>query len=257
MIDPRSGHRPSAGGRAGHDHAGHDRPEVVGVEMSHGSAEDAPQVRPRTALMVQLPLLVVLVAFWLVLWGHVDVISVVTGIAFSILVVKVFYLPPVQLSNRFNAWWFLVLLAKVLFWLVTASFQVAWLIVRPQRLPRSSIIEVRLRTRSDWLHTLTAELAMLIPGTVLVDGDPVRAILYVHVLDGDADDKLEAARASTLAIEESLALALGSHDDLWRINAARVERGSRPLLATRAQRRFEADAESRRREFLRSLEDEH
>lgn len=253
MTDPRSP-RAADSERA---HLRQTRPEVVGVELERGSAADAPPVRPRTALIVQLPLLVALVAFWLVLWGHIDVISVVSGIAFSLLVVKVFYLPAVELSNRFNAGWFLILLVKVLYWLVTASFQIAWLTLRPRRLPRSSIIEVRLRTRSDWLHTLTSELAMLIPGTVLVDGDPVRAILYVHVLDGDTDEKLDAARESTLAIEEALALALGSHDDLWRINAARVERGRRPLLATRAQRRFEEEAETRRREFLRSLEDEH
>lgn len=205
---------------------------------------------PRVSWYQQLPLLVGLVLLWLVLWGHVDVISVVTGIVFAVIVVRVFYLPPVVLSSRFHPGWALVLLLRFLWWVVSASFQVAWTAVRPAPVPTSSIIAVRMRTNSDWLLTLAAEMNILVPGSVVVDVDRMRGILYLHVLGTADDDAVEEARRFAFVIEESLVRALGDRDDVHRINRARREQGRRPLIDSRRQRRYEEriDAERLRQE---------
>lgn len=188
----------------------------------------------------QLPLLVALIVLWLVLWGHVDVISVVTGVVFSVLVVRIFYLPAVALSGRVNVWRTALFFFVFLWRLTKASFQVAWLALRPGPLPRNSVIAVPLRTRSDFILTLTAEVNILVPGSVVVEADRLASVLYLHIIDCDTDAKVDAALRSALEIEQGIALALGSRDDIWRINRDRREHGLRPVGQSAAQREHEA-----------------
>jgi multicomponent Na+:H+ antiporter subunit E len=203
--------------------------------------------RPAVQLLTQLPLLIGLVVIWVVLWGHIDLISVVTGIVFSLIVVRVFELPPVLLSGRMHLGYSFVLLAKVLGWLVGSTFQMAWLAVRPQAPPQASIIASRMRVHSDWLLTLAAEINMLVPGSAVVEVDRMRGILYLHVLDADTDEKIAKARVAAEKIEDAVVVALGNHEDIALINDDRAERGMPPLFASRRQRRYEERREAARR----------
>lgn len=189
----------------------------------------------RYVLRVQAPLLLALVVLWLALWGHVDLISLATGIAFALGVVRVFHLPAVSLSGRFNPLWFLAFAGLFLGRLLAASFQVAWIALRPVRQPRSSVIRVPLRTRSDFILTLVAEVSALVPGSVLVETDRYASTLYLHVLDGDDEAKLRTARDEAHEFESLLALALGTRDDIWRIDRDRAARGLGRLPAGRRQ----------------------
>ena len=202
--------------------------------------------QPPIPARTQLPLLVGLVVLWLLLWGHVDLISVSTGIVLAVLVVRAFRLPPVELSSRFHLGWAIVLVGRFVWWVVRAALQVAWFAVRPAPPPTSSIIAVRMRTNSDWLLTLAAEMNILVPGSVVVDVDRMRGILYLHVLAAGDDEGVEASRRFAVLIEESLVRALGSRDDLHRINRDRLAQGRRPLVADRAQRRYDAEREAER-----------
>lgn len=212
------------------------------------------QVR-RHNLRTQLPLLIALIVLWLVLWGQVDVISVVTGIVFSVAVVRVFYLPAVALSGRFNPLRALEFFVMFIWRVSAASFQVAALAFRPKPLPGNSVIGVQLRTRSDFILTLTAEVNILVPGSVAVEADRMRSIVYLHVIDCDTDEKVAAAYRTALSIEQGLALALGSRDDVWRINRDRRLHGLKPVGQTPAQRAHEQMREQQladRREALRA-----
>lgn len=202
--------------------------------------------RPSAKLLTQLPLLIALVAFWVVLWGHLDVISVVTGVVFSTVVVRMFELPPVLLSGRVHPWYLFVLIAKVLWWLTSATAQIAWWALRPQPVPIASIIANRLRTHSDWLLTLCADINMLVPGSAVVETDRSRSILYLHILGGTSDEAVAAARIAAEEIEDAVVLALGNHEDLALINDDRAARGRPPLWNSRAQRAYEQRRRERR-----------
>ena len=202
----------------------------------------------RIPLHTQLPLLVALIVLWLVLWQHVDVISVVSGIVFAVLVVRVFYLPPVVLSDRFHLGWFLVLTVRMLWWIIRASWQVAWLALRPAPLPRSAIVKTHLHTDSDWLQTLAAEVNMLVPGSVVVEVDRSDRLIFLHVLDADSDEKVERARRAAFDIEVAIALAFASRRELVRISEARVRLGLPPLpgiAKARARAKAKKDAAAR------------
>lgn len=201
-------------------------------------------------LLTQLPLLLWLIGLWLILWRSVAPLTVITGLVLSLIVVRVFYLPPVRLSGRVSPWYLFVLTITTLWRLIESNAQMLWLAMRPQPVPVSSVIAVRMRTHSDWLLTICAEINMLVPGSVVVEVDRMRSILYLHVLDGDCDDKVRMARASSYEIEDAVVLALGSRADIAAINHWRRERDLPPLLHTSRQRRFEAAqaAERARRE---------
>lgn len=172
--------------------------------------------RARWRMWQELPLLVTLVLLWMLLWGELSVLNLLFGALFAFVVTRIFYLPPVELSGRVNLLWLTAFLGQLLYSIVIASFQVSWLAIDWRRKPVSSIVSVQLRTRSDFITTLVSITISIIPGSLVVDTDRSRSILYLHVIDTRADEDIRAMRRQVLRIEKSIVRALGSKDDLRR-----------------------------------------
>ena len=170
-------------------------------------------------LLQQLPLLVGLIVLWMLLWGEISWLSGLSGALVAIGVTRVFYLPPVELSGRFNILWFVVFVAKFAFDLVVSSVVVASQAFRPGKLPLNAIIEVPLRTRSDFVLSVTATAISLVPGTLLLEIDRERSLLFLHVLAAGDHAGVEKARRSALAIEAAVIRAFGSRAELERVRA--------------------------------------
>ncbi|CAN5437266.1 Na+/H+ antiporter subunit E [soil metagenome] len=170
----------------------------------------------RWRLWQQLPLLIVLVVLWMLLWGTVSLLSIASGAIVAVVVTRLFYLPPVELSGRFNPFFGAIFLARFAFNVVVGSFSVAWLALRPRHVPTSSVIAVDLVTRSDFILTLTALAISLIPGSLVVEVDRGRSILYLHAIGIDSDAGVEKLRAKVLSVERGIVRALGSRDDVER-----------------------------------------
>ncbi|WP_209324281.1 Na+/H+ antiporter subunit E [Brevibacterium renqingii] len=177
------------------------------------SANRARMTRGR-GLVQQLVLVVSLVLLWLMLWDSVTVVSVVSGIVIAFLVTRVFYLPPVVLSGRFNVWHALVYGLWFLYSVLHASIEVAWYAFRRRAVGAGSVVACDLRTSSDLVLTLIADTASLIPGSIIIDSDRAMGILYLHFLDCDSEEKVRRAKAQVYHIEELLIRTLGSHRDL-------------------------------------------
>jgi Multisubunit Na+/H+ antiporter, MnhE subunit len=186
--------------------------EVKGREVSNG------EVRRR--FLQQLPLLVGLILLWMVLWNQFTVLSLLTGVAVAVIVTRVFYLPPVELPGRINLWYTLVFLAHFFLDVALASFQVAFQALNPRPIPRSSVIGIQLRTRSDLIMTLDAIAMSLVPGSLVVEADRERGILYLHTFATRTKDDVEAMRRKVLVVEARIVRAIGSREDLARIGEA-------------------------------------
>jgi multicomponent Na+:H+ antiporter subunit E len=193
----------------------------------------------RGSIWRQLPLLVWLVVLWLFLWDQVSVLSIVTGLLLALLVTRVFYLPPVELPDRVNPLGVLVFVVRFVIDLVRASFQVGWLAIDPRGVPTSSIVAVQLSTKSDLSLTLTALAVSLVPGSLVVEADRQDDILYLHVLGTETSADVEKARADVLAVEERIVRAIGSRDDVRRVNLSRAERSLPPIVSGRWQTAWE------------------
>jgi multicomponent Na+:H+ antiporter subunit E len=193
----------------------------------------------RGSIWRQLPLLVWLVVLWLFLWDQVSVLSIVTGLLLALLVTRVFYLPPVELPDRVNPLGVLGFVVRFVIDLVRASFQVGWLAIDPRGVPTSSIVAVQLSTKSDLSLTLTALAVSLVPGSLVVEADRQDDILYLHVLGTETSADVEKARADVLAVEERIVRAIGSRDDVRRVNLSRAERSLAPIVSGRWQTAWE------------------
>jgi len=181
--------------------------------------EKAAKRRVRVRLWQQLPLLVVLVVLWMLLWGNLSLLNLVTGAILAVLVTRVFYLPPIDLSGRLNPWWLLVLALDFARQLFTASFQVAAQAFYRRPGATNAVIGVQLATRSDLMMTLTAIAISLIPGSLVVEADREKSILYLHVFNTPDLEAVESARSKVLHTEMQIVRALGSRDDLERVRA--------------------------------------
>lgn len=173
----------------------------------------------RRRIWRQMPLLITLVVLWMLLWGEISWMSGISGFIIAVTVTRVFYLPPVQLSGRFNIGWGIVLVLKFAWDVLLASVVVARQAFRPGKLPPSAILEVSLRSRSDLVMSLTAIIIALVPGTLVLEIDREGARLFLHVLAVGDVEGAEKARRAGLAVETAVIRALGSRADLAKVRA--------------------------------------
>ncbi len=162
---------------------------------------------------LRIPVIIGLTIVWSMLWGEITVLNVIGGLVVATLVITVFPFPSVDLHGRFRPLSALVLLARFLFDLVVASFQVAWISIRPAAPPRSAVIEVHLVGSSDLLQVMTGELVSLVPGSLLIELDAETGRMWLHVLDGSTPEAVESARRKARAQEHRVLAAFGSRED--------------------------------------------
>jgi len=173
-----------------------------------------------TALWRQLPVLLWLIALWMLLWGQFTLPAFLTGLVAAVAVTTIFHLPVVELSNRLNLWYALVFVVTFLAGLVRGSLTVAWQVLDLRRQPGAAVIAVQLRTDDDLLMAHTAIACSLIPGSLVLDADRDRRILYLHVIGVRGQEQIEAHRRETLTWEARLTRAFGSREQLERLRRA-------------------------------------
>ncbi|MCY7287063.1 MAG: Na+/H+ antiporter subunit E [Cryobacterium sp.] len=165
----------------------------------------------------QVPLFLGLVLLWMLLWGSFSWLNLLTGTVLAAIISVGFYLPAVELGLRLNPWFTLLYLTRLLFDIVRGSLQVAVLALAPRYTPSNAIVAVHLRTRSDFILTLTGVSTSIVPGALVVDVDRVRSTLYLHVLNVAQPEQVERFRNDVLAEERRIVMALGSREDVERL----------------------------------------
>jgi multicomponent Na+:H+ antiporter subunit E len=153
---------------------------------------------------------------WVLLWGNVSVGNVLAGIVLSALVVLLFPLPPLSVGVRVRPVRTTLLASRFLFDVVRASLHVAWLAVRPQPVPRSSVVTTQLRTRNQLFQTIVGEMLSLVPGSLVVDLDGEAGLLSLHVFGVETEEQAEQHRRDVLELEGRVLQALAA-DPLGRV----------------------------------------
>jgi len=176
--------------------------------------------RRRISLRQELPLLVWLVIVWGALWQDFSPGNLLFGALLAVAVARLFYLPPVELSGRFNILFAvpfaLVFLAKV----VVASAQILYLaVVRGPRV-KNAVVAVTLRSHQDLLVTATGHVISLIPGSLVVEVDRSTSTLYLHALNISSAADVEDLKKEVRSIEAGLIRIMGTKEEL---DAVRLE----------------------------------
>jgi multicomponent Na+:H+ antiporter subunit E len=169
--------------------------------------------RPARYRSLQLPVVLWLTLVWVALWGDLSVANVLGGLLVGTLVCLVFPLPPLRMDLHIRplplAWLVLRFLADV----VAASVEVSVKTLQLHRQPRNAVIEVDLRTHSDFVLTVVAEMVSLVPGSLVVEARRSTHTLFLHVLDAGDLRGVERMRRQVYALERRVVLALGSQTE--------------------------------------------
>lgn len=160
-------------------------------------------------LGVQVPFLAWLVVLWMLLWTQFTLLSFVTGLIVAVFVTRVFRLPTVELSGRVNLWYALVLGVQFLFAVVRGALVVTMQVLDVRRQPGSAIVAVPLRYSDDLMMTHVSVASSLIPGSLVVEADRDRRILYLHVIGVRSMADVEKQREGVLRWEKRIVRALG------------------------------------------------
>ena len=121
---------------------------------------------------------------WVLLWGKVSAANIVSGLAVALVITVLLPLPPVPVEGRVHPLSLLrlVVAGGVLVW-CCPSLQVAWLAIRPGPPPLTAVLRAHLAIKSDLVLALAVNIINLIPGSIVLEIDQVRRMIYVHVID--------------------------------------------------------------------------
>ncbi|MDR6638843.1 Na+/H+ antiporter subunit E [Paenarthrobacter nitroguajacolicus] len=175
--------------------------------------------RKPNSFRTELPLLIWLVIVWGALWRDFSPGNLLFGALIAVLVAKFFYLPPVELSGRFNIRraipFALMFLSKV----VAASFLVLYLAVVKGPKVRSAVVAVPLRSHSDLMVTATGHVISLIPGSLVVEVDRSTSTLYLHALNIYQEADIDKIRQEVQNIEAGLIRIMGTREEVQALGA--------------------------------------
>lgn len=175
--------------------------------------------RQHIPLVTELPLVIWLVLVWGALWQDFGPGNLVFGAILAYAIVNFFYLPPVELTGRFNVLWVVPFLGRFLLRLVVASFEVFWLGVTRGPDLRNAVVAVQLRSHSDFLVTATGHAISLIPGSLVLEVDRSTSTLYLHCLNVASEADAAVIRRDVRATEAWLIRIMGSRGDLAALQA--------------------------------------
>ncbi len=147
---------------------------------------------------------------WIGLWGSVTAANVLGGLAVAVGLLVLLRPGPSDERAVVAPLALLRFGLRFVADLVVSSLQVVRLVLRPRIELRQSVVHVRVPDASDTLLTLLADAISLTPGTLTLDVDRGRSVLYVHALDvGEGPDGIAAARRGIARLERAAARALG------------------------------------------------
>ncbi|TPV50678.1 Na+/H+ antiporter subunit E [Pseudarthrobacter phenanthrenivorans] len=175
--------------------------------------------RRRISLRQELPLLVWLVIVWGALWQDFSPGNLLFGALLAVAVARLFYLPPVELSGRFNILFAipfaLMFLAKV----AAASAQLLYLAVVRGPKVKNAVVAVTLRSHQDLIVTATGHVISLIPGSLVVEVDRSTSTLYLHALNISTPQDVENLKNQVRSIEAGLIRIMGTKEELETVQS--------------------------------------
>jgi multicomponent Na+:H+ antiporter subunit E len=167
------------------------------------------------SVLLRLWTLAWLTAIWVLLWGNVSAANVLGGIAVGLLIMVLLPLPRVPVEGRIHGFSLVKLAVVFLYYAGESSVSVAWLAIRPKAPPVTGVLRCRIAIKSDLVLTLFVDAMNLVPGTMVLEIDRTRRLLYVHVLDMGTQKAVDGFYAYVRNLEK-LFIAAFERDSDWK-----------------------------------------
>ncbi|WP_099023114.1 Na+/H+ antiporter subunit E [Mycolicibacterium palauense] len=166
--------------------------------------------------------LIWLVLVWVLLWGDVSWANLLSGLGIALLITVLLPLPPVPVEGRLHPLSLLHLIVRVAWYLVQSSVQMMWLAVRPAPPPLAAVMRANLHIKSDLVLALAVNIINLIPGSIVLEIDQVRRLIYVHVIDVGSERAVRQFYRQIAKVEQLL-VATFEREAEWRSAADQDE----------------------------------
>ncbi len=163
-----------------------------------------------------------LMLVWVLLWGKVSPANIIGGLAVALVITLLLPLPAVPVEGRVHPLSLVRLIVVVAYQLVLSSLQVAWLAIRPGPPPLTAVLRARLSIKSDLVLALAVNIFNLIPGSMVLEIDQERRLIYVHVIDV-GNEKAVDRFYRQIAQMERLLVSTFERDADWRPVTAKEE----------------------------------
>lgn len=155
-----------------------------------------------------------LATIWVLLWGRVTIANIVMGVVVASLLLLLLPLPPVPVQGRVHPVAVLKLSGLFAWYLLVSSIQLMWLAIKPGPTPQTGVLRVPVNLKSDLVLVLASSITTLIPGSIVLEIDQVRRILYCHVIDVGSARSVERFYQQVAQVERLLVAAF-ERDDEW------------------------------------------
>ncbi len=163
----------------------------------------------------RIGILIWLTAVWVLLWGNISAANLVGGLAVALLITVLLPLPQVPVAGRLHPLSLAQLTLKVAYYLVLSSVQLAWLAIRPGPPPLTAVLRARLALKSDLVLALAVNVINLIPGSIVLEIDQARRMIYVHVLDVGSERAVQQFHRQIAEVER-LMIASFERESHWQ-----------------------------------------
>jgi multicomponent Na+:H+ antiporter subunit E len=160
-------------------------------------------------LLRRLPALLWLWLLWILLWSTPSPLVVLGGLLVALAVLAASRFPAISPQITVRPLRLLALAVRMTGDLVVSAAAVGWAAVRHGPKVRAAIVEVPLDADTDLLVVLATLLTNVSPGSLVLEIDRHRGVLYVHVLLVAGSREPEEARRQLLDTERRLVAALG------------------------------------------------
>jgi multicomponent Na+:H+ antiporter subunit E len=156
-----------------------------------------------------------LMLVWILLWGTASAANILSGLAIALLITLLLPLPAVPVEGRLHPLSLLRLIVTVFYYLALSSVQVAWLAVKPGPPPLSAVLRAHVAIKSDLVLALAVNIFNLIPGSIVLEIDQTRRMLYMHVIDVGSDRAVSRFYRQVAVVERLLVSTFEREAD-WR-----------------------------------------
>ena len=156
-----------------------------------------------------------LMLVWVLLWGKASPANIIGGFAVALAITWLLPLPAVPVEGRVHPLSLLRLVLVVGYQLVLSSLQVAWLAIKPGPPPLTAVLRARLAIKSDLVLALAVNIVTIIPGSMVLEVDQERRLIYVHVIDV-GNEKAVARFYRQIEQIEGLLVATFERDADWQ-----------------------------------------
>ncbi|MGV0850607.1 Na+/H+ antiporter subunit E [Mycolicibacterium phlei] len=167
------------------------------------------------AVLLRIWVLCWLMLVWCLLWGEFTPANLLSGLAVALLITLLLPLPAVPVEGRVHPLSLAWLLITIVYRLVLSSIQVALLAIKPGPPPLSAVLRAHLAVKSDFVLALAVTIFNLIPGSIVVEIDQTRRMLYMHVIDVGSERTVRRFYQQVAEVEKLLVRAFERPED-WR-----------------------------------------